>query len=224
MKIFVAVAALVILPLIHQPATAEGLLYRLPKDGTWTRFEYVYTVVGKDNPPRKGSFWMASVGQATVNGEACRWIELRQDEATFGGPLKNTYKVLVPEQHLGRGKSPLNHVVRGWFKGSGEPKVLNSKNNGGFIMIALASPLKDVAELKEEVIVSKLGELACPGIKTTGKFPVSKIDWEVTFETRLHPKAPFGVVTCDFRERGSSLAMKLIDFGDGAKSEMPEAQ
>lgn len=66
---------------------------------------------------------MASAGQATVDGEACRWSELRQDEATLDRPLKSTLKVLVPEQHPDRGKSPLNLVIRGGFKGSGEPVV-----------------------------------------------------------------------------------------------------
>lgn len=223
MRIVIVAAVLLILPLFRDPAYAEGLLYRLPKDGTWTRFEYVCT--GKsDQPARKGSLWMASVGQATVDGEACRWIELRQDEATLGRPIRKTYKVLVPERYLGRGQSPLNHVVRGWFKGTGEAKALDPKSIRGILWITLAPPLSDVEELNAEVIVSKLGELACPGLKTTGKFPVSEMDWDVTFETRLHPNAPFGVVTCDFRERGSHFAMKLIDFGDGAKSEIPDAQ
>lgn len=220
MRILIATAALVILPLMVKSSFAGGLLDRLPADGTWARFEYVNSV--GQNSTRKGSLWMASVGQTTVKGEACRWIEIRMDEKTLKFPINKTYKVLVPERHLGRGKCPLKHIIRAWSKsGDRDAKVLDPENIAGPLEIWLVSPLKDVEQLEEEVISSELGELACPGIKESGKL----LDKEVEITTRLHPKAPFGVVTYEFRQKtdaGFVSAMKLTDFGDGAKSRVPE--
>lgn len=221
MRILIATAVVIVLPWIVESSFAGGLVDRLPADGAWARFEYVNNV--GVNRPRMGSLWMASVGQAMVKGEACRWIEIRMEEETLNRPLRKTRKVLVPERHLGRGKSPLLHVVRAWFKsGDSDAKELDTKNFGP-LQIWLASPLDDVKHLEDEVVLSKLGELPCPGVKETGKL----LDKEVEFTTRLHSKAPFGVVTYEFRQKTEAgfvtmTTMKLSDFGDGATSDIAE--
>lgn len=221
MRILIIAAVLFILPLISAPCFADGLLDRLPADGTWARYEYVNNV--GENETRMGTLWMASVGQATVKGEVCRWIEIRMEEETFNRPIRKTRKVLVPERHLGRGKSPLKHVVQAWYKsGDRDAKELDFKNFGP-LQVWLASPLDDVKQLPEEIVSSKLGDLACLGIKQTGKL----FEKEAELKTRLHPKAPFGVVTHEFRLKTEAdfvtiTTMKLSDFGDGAKSDVPE--
>lgn len=220
-KVVLAGSALLLLQPLAEPTRAEGLLYQLPKDGSWSTFEYV------NNGKNKGSFWIASVGEVKIEGKACRWIELRMDEATLNRPIKKTFKVLVPEEHLGTGKRPLDHVIQGWTKsGDSKAQKFDPKSlKGGHILFLLAPPLEKVETLGEVEVTSKLGTVKCPSVRQSGKL----LDSQVVFETRLNSKSPFGVVTCQFTQkvegRGESvLEMKLSDFGEGAKSVIAEQE
>ena len=99
---------------------------------------------------------------------------------------------------------------------------------------ALGVEMEDIKKMKRELVESKLGKLECEGVTGTmtppadPNNPVSRMS---TFEVRLHDKAPFGVVTRQwhlkvFRNNNLSFAMtsisRLIDFGTGAKSELPD--
>jgi len=57
---------------------ADGLLYQVPEDGAWVRFEapYAFKGEGMEQPGRgKGTMTMACVGTAVEGSEKCRWIE-----------------------------------------------------------------------------------------------------------------------------------------------------
>ncbi|MHC4401541.1 MAG: hypothetical protein ACYTG0_17855 [Planctomycetota bacterium] len=249
MRAFSSITVAVVVALASGPALADGLFYQLPDDGTWARYEYKMS--GEFSGPTmseielKGSMRMASVGQATEKNEPCRWIEVSFDRAD---ELKITYdkvpepttferdviKVLIPERHLEVGKPMLDHAIRGWARrGDREPTGLKDPKdlNDSFLPIVLAPPLKDVKRLDAIVIEGKLGKLSCAGVTGRAEYDAGSATMRVEMENRLHRKAPFGVVTSRWaverKEDGKTMAkmtfdLRLSDFGDGAKSELPD--
>lgn len=101
----------------HQPVSAQGLIWSLPEDGTWVRYEGTYTQTSfrPDSTPSEVTMnWirhltLKSVGteSAEFRGETvpCRWIEVEIVTGTASemgldpGPAgTRLYKVLIPEQ------------------------------------------------------------------------------------------------------------------------------
>jgi len=98
-------------------ASAQGLVLRLPADGTWVRYEGTYTqteirpntATGKlEIPPWREQVTVKSVGTETAEfrGEMvpCRWIEVKvergreaEGKIDVGKTGLEIYKVLVPE-------------------------------------------------------------------------------------------------------------------------------
>lgn len=97
------------------PVQAQGLIWSLPPDGTWVRYEGTYTYVERrdESPVKNIAPWtrhltIKSVGTAMreFRGEmtACRWIEIisttgrDSEEGVDPGPLGTwKYRVLIPE-------------------------------------------------------------------------------------------------------------------------------
>jgi hypothetical protein len=105
--------------------------------------------------------------------------------------------------------------------------------------MALAGPPKRVSKLAKAEVESKLGKLTCEGFRGMLEFndPIAMIRSTTTIETRLHAKAPFGVVSTRLTieeaweaetkpDHGMKMVwdFKLVDLGDGAKSELPDAK
>ena len=226
---------------VLQTALADGLIYQLPKDGGSVTFDYEYRA--STIPPtkglediRKGSLTMSSVGETTLDNEKCRWIEFKEVLTwEFDGKERVTItKVLVPEKHLGRGKSPGEHLIRGWVKfGDGAPKEFNDLRSPLVAAqgLFLAGPAKELKDLKQTEIDGRLGRLQCEGV--TGKFVEEQEGGDVyrTFENRLHSKAPFGVVVSLWRierkDKGvvleeGTVKFTLRDTHSTALSELPD--
>ena len=219
------------------------MLYQLPADGTWAQFDLKMNAEMGDFKVRaEGSLRMASVGRSVEQGEPCRWIEADLQMKVSGIPSsakqtqRFTVKVLIPEKHLKAGASPLDHVVRGWIR-ENEQKVVAladpKEMRRSPLPVVLAGPLKDAKRLEPIEVESKLGKLSCPGV--TGVVEVAggpgPQQQGMTLETRRHQKAPFGVVTSNWKPQmpgdadgKASMVMefKLSDLGTGAKSELPE--
>ncbi|MHC4401542.1 MAG: hypothetical protein ACYTG0_17860 [Planctomycetota bacterium] len=248
MRAFFSIVVAVAVALACGPARADGLFYQLPDDGVWAQYEFKMS--GELQGPivaemeGKGSIRMASIGRATEKDEPCRWIEVSFDVAEMkvkGGDMperpkrpKIIVKVLIPERHLKAGQPMLDHAIRGWTRqGNLEPRELKDpKNfNDGPLPVVLAPPLKDVKRLDEVVIEGKLGKLSCAGVTGRAEYDAGNATMHVEIENRLHRKAPFGVVTSRWKiegkEDGKTMAkmtfdFRLGDFGDGAKSELPD--
>jgi hypothetical protein len=227
------------------PARADGLLYQLPKDGTWATYDI--DVVYKGNLPApvaeatiKGTVRMASVGRTTEDKLPCRWIELRLEmEMSAGGRAAKKVdaicKLLIPEKFLAKGQSPLDHVVRAWKQvDKGAPKQWKKPNDieEGPVPLFLSNPWKDVKQLDKIEVKSKLGKLVCEGVAGTLelKAKASK-DMKCKFENRMNAKSPFGVVAShwmieppDVENVVMEWNMKLADLGENAKSELPDAK
>jgi hypothetical protein len=204
-------------------ARGDGLLHRLPEDGTWVKYQFRGEL--GDNTVN-GSLWMGSVGQVTMEGKRCRWIEVRMEQPTMQRPIGYSFKVLVPTKYLKEERSPFGHIVQGWYrKRDREPVALDSNwQPSWWLWIALAPSLKQVKELEPKLISTKLGKLSCPGRAGIAEYQEKS---EFTFETYLHHEAPFGVVRCSIRtemksDREMAIVFELNDFGDKAKSEFLE--
>jgi hypothetical protein len=249
MRVLFSSGLAVLLALAAGSARADGLFYQLPKDGTWARYDMEIDgrvemeIGGKiDQPELKGggSLRMASVGRTIEKGEPCRWIEVKLHAKMRIGDGKEyvdrrTAKVLIPERYLKKGESPLDHVVRGWCRiDDREPGKLEDPKNvdESPLAILLAAPLKDVEELEEVVVESKLGKLSCAGRAGRMEFRMrGNCTLHIKLENRLHPKAPFGVVSSRWIMHGISDGgpevrttwnLRLGDSGQSAKSELPE--
>lgn len=223
---------------------AEGLIQKLSEDGSWVEYtmEGSETDVNDPNDVKKatGSVTISSVGTETVDGEKCRWIEFymnmkqvnRKEETQF------IFKLLIPEKHLQKGKTPRENVIRGWQKRSRgqregqvrKLKVVNSKPSIEFFNVLLVGPLKNSEKLKPEVIETEKGKLKCEGEKGEFSFEdeVGKQIHEITgkITVRRHEKVPFGVVLykIDTKEPSGdkiTLTLKLREYGKQAQSQLP---
>jgi hypothetical protein len=124
--------------LLTRPAAADGLIFRLPPDGTAVELTgesvgEVRAVVPKELEERltpesrarlteefkfEAAVTVSSVGKVARGGQACRWIELTmrsRGEKDAGEKTSHVLKVLIPEKFLRRGEDPLSHSVLTFF-------------------------------------------------------------------------------------------------------------
>jgi hypothetical protein len=220
---------------------ADGLFYQLPDDGSWVRFDlgYTFTVDGMEKPGEgTGALTMASVGKTVEGSEPCRWIEFKVQLKDIGPEQILIRKLLIPEKYLKKGENPTEHVVRGWAKFLDE-EVKRAVPVHGRWPAYLAGPFRDEQKLDKQLVESKLGALECDGVAGWIQYKEGDVDlnkegdiyMKVTFETRLHEKAPFGVVSCrmqfEMKRDGKILqtvdaTARLSDFGKDAKTLLPD--
>jgi len=235
-------ALLVIMMFLPATAAAEGLIYQLPEDGAWVRFEVNGKGIASDGTVRvtvKGTQTIRSVGRATVNDQQCRWIEL-ETEMTFqraggkAGKLNEVIKLLIPEKYLTKGKNPRDHVLKA-YKGASAKTIreLDLKGNDAREIQSLDevfhAPLKQISPLPATTIKTKQQSWTCEGFKgeSTSDGTIFRT------ETRINKKAPFGVVTYKYekeRRRNKksqgmrTMEWKFVESGKDAKSAAPDAQ
>ncbi len=232
MRANIQLAVIVLAPTM---APADGLLYQLPNDGSWVQFKMNATS-GSKNDQREitGTLKMSSVGTSEENGEKCRWIEIQMTMNVGGQERAIVAKVLIPEKDLKRGKSPFDNRVRGWIRmGADRDPVKIDESNIGPLPGFLCGPLQDAKKLEPMIVESKLGKLKCEGTTGTVTFKERQNNNTVKYETRLHEKAPFGVVWTSLNvkvERDGEvreevkMELTLSEHGMGAKSELPDNQ
>src|SRR5262245_12381602 len=212
---------------------AEGLLYQLPEDGSWVRFDIQYTfkIAGMEKAGQgTGTMTMASVGKVREGREPCRWIEFKLVLKDSGMEHTLIRKLLIPEKYLKKGENATKHVVRGWAKFNKED-VARAVPFHGRWPAYLCGPFEDEKKLEKQLVKSKLGALKCEGVTGWIQFKEGDRHTKVTFETRLHEKAPFGVVSTralfEVKRNGKGHetidgTLKLTDFGKNAKTALPD--
>jgi hypothetical protein len=215
------------------PVHADGLIYQLPPDGTMALYS-IEAISNRDGMEVKttGSLTMSSVGKVAVNGDGCRWIEVKFTLSTPEGDRTLVAKLLIPEKHLGRGKSPADNLIRGWVKVEQEEvqeiRDLKEERLSPFAVF-LAGPPSNVKELDKIEVDSKLGKMPCAGLTAEQDFAREGITIKLKIENRLHEKAPFGIVTSRMNysvERDGQtvdsgvFSLKLTDMGTTALSEL----
>lgn len=151
-------------------ADAQGLIIRLPKDGSWVRFEGTVKQVESRPDAPEGDITMEwiqhltlkSVGreQALYHGKQvpCRWIEIKlltgkaSESGVEAGPVgERLYKILVPEERVvgevvDGDKIPFAFldIVKGYRKMGGGPVTpipLSHGSEGAFQAYPLVGPL-----------------------------------------------------------------------------------
>jgi hypothetical protein len=176
-----------------------------------------------------GTMTMASVGKALEGSETCRWIEFLIHLKDSGMEHTLIRKLLIPEKYLKQGENPTEHVVRGWAKYDNED-VERAMPVHGRWPAYLAGPLQDERKLDKQLVESKLGDLKCQGVSGWIQYKEGDLHTKVTYGTRLHERASFGVVSTRMQfevKRGSKVqqtidaTLKLSDFGGAAESALP---
>jgi hypothetical protein len=214
---------------------ADGLIFRLPQDGASVQYDMTLKAGPAGNQrDGSGTFTMSSVGKAVVNNEDCRWIETKMIMKFEDREMIVLAKLLIPEKELGKGKSPGEHVVRGWIKhGDQEVRELNDLKDpkAGPLVAFFAGAMKNVKELEKIEVESKLGKLPCAGQSGEAELQQGENTIVVGFENRLHEKAPFGVVTSELKfqmrrngedAESGTVTLKLAEVGTTALSELPD--
>ena len=246
--VFRVAASLLVVLTLGGTLRAEGLLYQLPEDGSWAKFDLVGKAVEPDGKETSlsGTLTLSSVGTVDVEGQKCRWIELAVEASRNDQMFTDVEKLLIPEKYLVKGEDPLSHVLKAWHKHSmiagGAPQELQDVQNpdspagkqmrGTKLRPFLHGPFEMHRLLPKALVESKLGSRECLGVSAE-----EKIEGGVTanskYVIRLHKDAPFGVVTWDaemnLERDGMALAKMtttatLSDFGKDAKSVIPEAR
>ncbi len=104
-----------VLVLLPSTASADGLLRRLPADGSWVRYQWTFTRT-EGAPQLAGTITISSVGTTTVADEKCRWLELKLIYDEQQSKHLWLMKLLIPEKHFKHGDDFMKQSVRMWFK------------------------------------------------------------------------------------------------------------
>lgn len=220
------------LGLVTQTARADGLVYQLPEDGAYVVYDLEIELgKGKDIRKIKGTLKMSSVGTVTEKDKKCRWVEIKCNMVRSGEETVFISKILVPEKNLKAGENAYRKKIRGWNQSNaGQANAMNGAN-GLEMAIFLCGPFKDAKKLKPVTVDSKLGKLDCEGVSGYTNCKGSSLEIKTTFKTRLHKKAPFGVVstvmTIETNEvwfKFLKITLTLKEVGKKAKSELPDSK
>jgi hypothetical protein len=223
---------------------ADGLFYRVPKDGTWAEY-HVSVKEGRTPQGDKGSLTIRSVGSKEVKGKPHRWIELVVKITGADGneqvASRRTIKLLVPEENFALGKDPLSGVDQIWTKrGDAAPQnVADKAETQQNLVIFFAGPLQEVKkpELKREVQWRR-GKLTCQEIHgtVTAEGPPSRSDQTIILKQKvaLHEETPFGFAEMNIEasmrsmegieREPATLLFSLTDMGTDAKSALPDVK
>lgn len=215
---------------------ADGLVDKLPPDGSWVRYQAtLVNSAGADKSQVTGTITIASVGKRITEDQgACRWLEIVSELSDGKNRQVSVGKFLIPESALMRGHNPRNYIVKAWGKdGTGLKEEGNLPEDvGSMLDMLLHGPLEEAKPIAEAVVETKLGKLNCTG--TTGsrsrKLGAETETMALKVAARHHDKVPFGVVeyAARFSVAGSeppqsgSIRLVYEDSGKDAKSALPQ--
>lgn len=166
---------------IDRPESSWGqvFLQSLPADGSQVVFAGVLRVT-EPSPTSSDETvttdWLqqitiSSVGSQSVDGRACRWIELKvergkrneEGNVDLGQAGVIIYKCLVPEDAVGHETSDFLPIVRGWRKiADGEPQPMKGQLLRIAPIITLIDAYPDAQEKPSETLqIQGLGDVAC---------------------------------------------------------------
>lgn len=220
------------------PVLADGLVRQLPEDGTWAEYELQASLNNQAAPVAAGTLRVSSVGRANVDGAWCRWIEFqfRVKPADQDQTISIVYKCQLPEDSLKAGAVPADKLVKGWMKlPQQETKEFRGVNQPEVAVLALllSGPPEEPKMLEALPLAGPLGNIEATGVSGEVPFTALPTPVKVPMETRIHEKAPFGVVlakmTVPIVNDGKEVArvtldLKISGLGKDATSALPDAQ
>ncbi len=235
MRIRIAIAAVVAGLMLPNLAWSDGLIYKLPDDGASVTYEMKVKAGPNGNEVEQtATLRISSVGVELVGNDKCRWIEIRLSLERNGQEQIVLSKALIPEKHIGKGKSPGENLVRAWIK-MGAQDVVELKDlsqpQAGALSAFLRGPSATAKKLDPITVENdKLGKQECAGEQADYEFDQGANHIELSFEHRLSDKAPFGVLASKMNfttkrdgnivEKGEAT-FKLTDVGTSALTELP---
>jgi hypothetical protein len=198
---------------------ADGLIYRLPQDGSWVRYDLSMEGTQDLKWPVKsvGTLMLSSVGRQRIEGQPCRWIELRLD---VGAEVKLPdrqvkaqqrhiiLKMLIPEEYLTAGADPLAHVRRLYYKdGDRKPELIEDEKwkqyeIDRFRPLFPKPPAGKIADDHRafEALDTKIGRLDCEKLTFESSYdgPLARGArgrwiWQGEHQVWLSEEVPFGV-------------------------------
>ena len=211
-----------------EPKSA-ALIQTLPKDGTWSEFNIIAKINGKEIVL---AWTVRSVGQAMHGGKQCRFIEM--ERADNQGELpKSTWRLLVPEDEFGEGKDPLSKAVKHWVKiGTNDPEAVESiEVKDRLLAMLLPGPKQNLkTEEAKEKINWQQGDLECSVISGRNDLDVGVAKISMVERVFRHKDVPFGLAGMQqeltFNMGGQmetiNIKMTLRDHGKDAKAKLPE--
>ena len=211
-----------------EPKSA-ALIQTLPKDGTWSEFQVIAKVGGREI----ALTWAArSVGQAVHGGKQCRFIEM--DRSDPQGEVKNgVWRLLVPEEEFGEGKDPLSKSVKRWLKsGTDDAEAAESfALKDPFLAFVLSGPKQNLkTEEAKEKINWQQGDLECSVISGRNDVDVGVAKISGVYRVFRHKDVPFGFAGIQQEltliQGGQvetvNVKMTLRDHGKDAKAKLPD--
>lgn len=209
--------------LIVQSASAQGVICRLPEDGTWLRFEGKYeqsevradTAAGKlEISPWIEHVWIKSVGAESAEylGQPtpCRWIEIKIERGReIDGKIdtgltgSTIYKVLIPEttviaDNVDDQGVPVSFlpIIKGYRKiGKADPKPITEPALQLYPLGILVGYYRELAKVQDEVDP----EIGLAEVKTAsqwqGQITTERQSSRTVMESTIwkSPDVPFGV-------------------------------
>jgi len=165
---------------------AEGLINRLPADGSRVKYDLHTIAEMEAHEPElaelgipktfdvRGSITLGAVERVRIDNRECRWIEIGREIAELEVPerkVKSILKLLIPEKNFERGEDPLSHVLRmeNWNPGgmvkAPEPIVDSARKRYEIERFRNLIPerLHDVKPLGARIIQTPLGLIECEG-------------------------------------------------------------
>ena len=216
---------------------ADGLIHKLPEDGTRVTYKTEFKSTPAPPPGFKATVTLSSVGKVMHEGKACRWLEL--GFITELNELKRAqyFKLLIPEDQLKKGGDPLTTMVRGYVKhGNGEAKKTTREATADPIKgpqpLFFGGPLEDAKPLEKTTLKTGLGDLECAGHSGTYSMKKDETTFTAKIQSLAHEKVPFGVaqLAIEFalkegdREQKGSLTLTVEKVSTGATSELPDSK
>lgn len=242
MKTLSACIVLTVACLPISETQANGLIQKLPKDGSWVLYHIDADIEKPQGLNYSGTMTIRSVGTEMVEEIPCRWIEIEmtmqlENRKKAGG----IFKMLVPEKLFNGDKTVSKKVIRGWVKDrNNNPRKLEDIENYGLFPLTefLPDPSRKVIRINQKkTIAFQKGELKIDSAITVSvKLPLPensdfKIDNSLIITIWSHDKVPFGTAEArmeievkrdDQTLSKATMTFTLEDFGTGAKSALPD--
>lgn len=244
------IAILMAVVALGRTAGAEGLIQRLPEDGTWLRYRLsIIQTEGTKTGRIDGSLTIRFVGRPIIAGTAHRWMEW-----SFALQDKNERRTaierfLIPEHGFRAGVNPFSELRQVWTVGDEEPEAgrlddyrspdLDNAENGW--LVRLLEPLAEPVVLEQTRSVPHAGgRWECRGLRTdlmrrpqntsreaeADAFP---LEWFGHFTLWTHRDVPTGVAAAEleFAEtfadgvHRTQFVLLLEEIGSGATAQLP---
>lgn len=216
-----------ILAMSEGQAVADGLVRKLPADGSWATFHCMEEF--DDGNKRAYYVTIKSVGAVEVEKKACRWLEFKfQDDEQRKSGIGLAEKFLIPDEHWGPKGDPSNHAIKAWRKRVDKEPMEFAKLEDYFprLYLILPPPI-DLKKTKvQEAVEWQGGRLMCDVLQGTARHVLKVETCETQFRLLVSDKAPFGVAGASQQiqsNRGykGTVEYRLTDMGTGAICDMP---